>query len=125
MTRVKNSIVSKKRHKKVLRLAKGYRGRSNNCFRIAVQKVEKGLTYSYRDRKKRKSYFRSIWIQRINAAVRDHGIVYSRFINGLKNLKICLNRKSISEIAVKYPKIFAKLVLKVKKNFGIYGINKT
>ena len=76
MSRASSGIVSKKRHKKVLKLAKGFRGRAKNCFRIAVEKVEKALRYAYRDRRNRKRDFRALWIQRINAAVREHGLVY-------------------------------------------------
>ncbi|MCT4635454.1 MAG: 50S ribosomal protein L20, partial [Rickettsiales bacterium] len=83
MSRAKNGVVAKRRHKKVLKLAKGFRGRSKNCFRIAIGKVEKALQYAYRDRRTRKRDFRALWIQRINAGVRQHGLVYSQFINGL------------------------------------------
>ena len=83
MSRAKSGIVNKKRHKKILKLAKGYVGRAKNCFRIAVQKVEKGLSYAYRDRRAKKREFRSLWIQRINAAVRQQGVSYSVFIDKL------------------------------------------
>ena len=81
MSRVKRGVTKKARHKKILKLAKGYRGRAKNCFRIAIEKVEKALRYSYRDRKVRKRDFRGLWIQRINAGVREHGLIYSKFIN--------------------------------------------
>jgi large subunit ribosomal protein L20 len=114
MSRARSGKVSKRSHKKIIKLAKGYTGRSNNCFRSAVQRVEKGLLYAYRDRKKRKSNFRSLWIQRINASVRNYGIVYSQFIKGLKILNIGLNRKMISEIAIHNPDVFMKVIARVK-----------
>ena len=92
MARVKRGTTSHARHKKVLELAKGFRGRSKNCYRVAIQKVEKGLRYAYRDRKNRKRDFRAIWIQRINAAAREHGMVYSTFMNGVNLAGIELNR---------------------------------
>ena len=88
MSRVKRGVTKRARHKKILKLAKGYRGRAKNCYRIAIQKVEKALQYAYRDRRNRKRDFRKLWIQRINAGVRNYGIVYSEFINGLKLAKI-------------------------------------
>lgn len=89
-------------------MAKGYRGRSKNCFRIAVQRVEKALQYAYRDRRVRKRNFRALWIQRINAAARLNGLTYSRFMNGLK-AEIELDRKVLADIAVQDPKGFAAL----------------
>ena len=96
--------------KKFLKQAKGYRGRSKNCYRVAVQRVEKGLQYAYRDRKVRKRNFRSLWIQRINAAVREHGMVYSQFMNGLSLAGIELDRKVLSDIAIREPESFAAIV---------------
>ena len=98
------------RHKKVLAMAKGYRGRSKNVFRVAVEKVEKGLQYAYRDRKAKKRSFRALWIQRINAATRLHDMTYSRFISGLNKAGIELDRKVLADIALKEPANFAKLV---------------
>jgi large subunit ribosomal protein L20 len=115
MSRVKRGVTKKARHKKILKLAKGYRGRAKNCFRIAIQKVEKALRYAYRDRKARKRDFRGLWIQRINAGVREHDLVYSKFINGLKLAKIDLDRKVLADLAVKEPQTFAKIVEKAKK----------
>ena len=115
MSRVKRGVTKKARHKKILKLAKGYRGRAKNCFRIAIQKVEKALRYAYRDRKARKRDFRGLWIQRINAGVRQHDLVYSKFINGLKLAKIDLDRKVLADLAVKEPQTFAKIVEKAKK----------
>ena len=88
MSRVKKAVTKKARHKKILKMAKGYRGRAKNCFRIAIQRVEKALQYAYRDRRNKKRDFRALWIQRINAAVRQEGLTYSKFINGLKIAKI-------------------------------------
>lgn len=100
MSRARNGKVSKNRHKKVLKLAKGYRGRSNSCYRIAVERVEKGLQYAYRDRRNRKRDFRKLWIQRINAAARLNELTYSQFINGLNLAGISLDRKVLADIAV-------------------------
>ena len=115
MSRVKRGVTKKARHKKILKMAKGFRGRAKNCFRVAIQKVEKALRYAYRDRKVRKRDFRALWIQRINASVRQHGLVYSRFINGLKLAKIDLDRKVLADLAVKEPEVFNKIVEKAKK----------
>lgn len=91
-------------------MAKGYRGRNKNVFRVAVEKVEKGLQYAYRDRKAKKRSFRSLWIQRINAATRIHDMTYSRFISGLIKAGVELDRKVLADIALKEPQAFAKLV---------------
>ncbi len=114
MARVKRGVTSRARHKKILKMAKGYRGRSKNCFRIAVEKVEKALQYAYRDRRNKKRDFRGLWIQRINAAVREHGLVYSKFIGALKQEGIELNRKMLSEMAIHHPVTFAELIQKIK-----------
>ncbi len=114
MSRVKRGVTKKARHKKIIKMAKGYRGRSKNCFRIAIQKVEKALQYAYRDRRAKKRDFRALWIQRINAAVRSEGLVYSKFINGLKLAKIDLDRKVLADLAVKEPEAFKEIVKKVK-----------
>lgn len=106
------------RHKKVLSMAKGYRGRNKNVFRVAVEKVEKALQYAYRDRRTKKRNFRSLWIQRINAATRLHDMTYSRFMNGLTKAGIELDRKVLSDIAVKEPETFAKLVDQVKASLS-------
>ena len=110
MSRVKRGLTAHARHKKILNMAKGYRGRNKNVFRVAVEKVEKGLQYAYRDRKAKKRSFRSLWIQRINAATRIHDMTYSRFISGLIKAGIELDRKVLADIALKEPKAFAKLV---------------
>lgn len=88
------------RHVKILKLAKGYRGRSKNCYRIALERVEKALQYAYRDRRNKKRDFRGLWIQRINAASRQHGLPYSRFMNGLIKAGIQVDRKVLAEMAV-------------------------
>lgn len=93
MSRVKRGVIAHARHKKILNMAKGYRGRNKNVFRVAVEKVEKALQYAYRDRRAKKRNFRSLWIQRINAATRLHDMTYSRFISGLNKAGIELDRK--------------------------------
>lgn len=100
MARVSRGVTKQARHKKILKMAKGYRGRNKNCYRIAIEKVEKGLQYQYRDRKNRKRDFRRLWVQRINAGVREHGLIYSTFMHGLKLAGIELNRKMLSELAI-------------------------
>ena len=110
MSRVKRGLTAHARHKKILDMAKGYRGRNKNVFRVAVEKVEKGLQYAYRDRKAKKRSFRALWIQRINAATRIHNMTYSRFISGLVKAGVELDRKVLADIALKEPQAFAKLV---------------
>ena len=110
MARVKRGVTAHARHKKVLDLAKGYRGRANSSFRIAVEKVEKGLRYAYRDRRVKKRTFRALWIQRINAAVREHGLTYSQFINGVSRAGIELDRKVHSDLAIREPEAFKGIV---------------
>ena len=110
MARVKRGVTTHARHKKILKLAKGSRGRSKNTFRAAIQRVEKNLQYAYRDRRTRKRDFRSLWIQRINAGSRQHGLTYSQFMNGLKRAEIDLDRKILAELAVSEPATFESLV---------------
>lgn len=110
MARVKRGVTGSARHKEMVKLAKGYRGRASTSFRIAIEKVEKALRYSYRDRKAKKREFRSLWIQRINAGVREHGMTYARFINGLKHAGIELDRKQLSELAATEPAVFKSLI---------------
>ena len=107
MSRVKRGVIAHARHKKILNMAKGYRGRNKNVFRVAVEKVEKALQYAYRDRRAKKRNFRSLWIQRINAATRLHDMTYSRFISGLNKAGIELDRKVLADIALKEPANFA------------------
>ncbi len=114
MARVKGAMKTRARHKKILKLAKGYRGAKSKLFRTANQAVMKSLAYAYRDRKAKKREFRQLWIARINAAARMNGISYSKFMNGLKNNGIDINRKMLAEIAVSDPAAFTKLVEKVR-----------
>lgn len=114
MSRVKRGVTTHARHKKVLAQAKGYRGRRKNTFRTAVQAVEKGLQYAYRDRRTRKRNFRSLWIQRINAAAREHGLTYGRFMNGLKVAAVEVDRKVLADLAVREPEAFKVLVDKAR-----------
>jgi len=110
MARVKRGVTTHARHKKIIKLAKGARGRAKNTFRAAVQRVEKSLQYAYRDRRTRKRDFRGLWIQRINAGARQHGMTYSQFMNGLKRAEIELDRKILAELAVSEPAAFEDLV---------------
>ncbi len=110
MSRVKRGVTAHARHRKVIKQAKGYYGRRKNTIRVAKQAVEKAGQYAYRDRKVRKRNFRALWIQRINAAVREHGLTYGRFINGLTNLGIEVDRKVLSDIAINDPAGFKALV---------------
>ena len=114
MARISRGVTARARHKKVIRRAKGYYGRRKNIFRVAVQAVERGLQYAYRDRRKRKSDFRGLWIQRINAGVRIHGMTYSQFISGLKKATIEIDRKILAELAVNQPEAFKALVEKAQ-----------
>ncbi len=110
MARVSRGVTNHARHKKVLKLAKGYRGRQKNTIRIATERVEKGLQYAYRDRRQRKRDFRSLWIQRINAGVREYGLTYSRFIDGLNKANVEVDRKVLSDLAIHNPEAFKGLV---------------
>lgn len=114
MSRVKGAKTTRARHKKVIKLAKGYFGAKSRSFRIANQAVMKSLSYAYRDRKAKKRDFRKLWIARINAACRINGTSYSRFINALKVKNIDLNRKVLADMAVNDSESFAKLVEQVK-----------
>ena len=114
MSRVKRGVTARARYKKIFEMAKGYRGRSKNVFRVAVEKVEKGLQYAYRDRRVKKRNFRMLWIQRISAATRLNDMTYSRFMNGLNKAGIELDRKVLADIALKEPEAFAKLVAQAK-----------
>ena len=114
MARVKRGTISRAKHNKDLKLAKGYRGRNSKVFTIAKEKVEKGLQYAYRDRKAKKTDIRQLWIVRINAAVRANGMVYSRFMDGLKKAGVTLDRKVLADIALNDPKRFEALVKQAK-----------
>jgi len=110
MARVKRGVTAHARHKKVLKLAKGYRGRAKNAFRIGVEKVEKGLRYAYRDRRAKKRNFRSLWIQRINAGARAAGLTYSEFMNGIKRAGIAIDRKVLADLAAREPAAFQSII---------------
>jgi large subunit ribosomal protein L20 len=114
MPRVKRGVIARARHKKILALAKGYRGRRGNVFRVAKEAVMKAGQYAYRDRRQKKRQFRQLWIVRINAAARLNGLSYSRFINGLKKASIEIDRKILSDIAVHDKATFTALVEKAK-----------
>ncbi|WP_350336001.1 50S ribosomal protein L20 [Coralliovum pocilloporae] len=114
MSRVKRGVTAHARHKKVLKAAKGYYGRRKSTIRVAKQAVEKAGQYAYRDRKARKRSFRALWIQRINAAVREHGLTYNRFIDGLSKSGVEVDRKVLSDLAIHQPDAFAALVEKAK-----------
>ena len=114
MPRVKRGVTARARHKKILALAKGYRGRRKNVFRIAKQAVMKAGQYAYRDRRTRKRVFRALWIARINAAARSMGITYSKFMAGMKKASIDIDRKMLAELAVNDPAAFGSIVAKVK-----------
>lgn len=110
MARVKRGVTAHAKHKKVLKQAKGYQGRRKNTIRVAKQAVEKAMQYAYRDRKRKKRTFRALWIQRINAAAREHGLTYGRFIHGLSQAGIEIDRKVLADIAVKDAAAFKALV---------------
>ena len=115
MPRSVNSVASKARRKKILKQAKGYFGRRKNVFTVAKNAVEKALTYAYRDRKTNKRNFRALWIQRINAGVREHGLSYSQFMGLIKEKNIQLNRKVLADLAMNHKDIFKKIVESVKE----------
>jgi len=114
MPRVKRGVTARARHKKVLDQAKGYRGRRSTVFRIAKQAVMRAGQYAYRDRRNKKRVFRALWITRINAAARSHGVTYSVFMNGLKKAAIELDRKVLADMAVMDKPAFAAIVNRVK-----------
>lgn len=114
MPRVKRGVTARARHKKVLALAKGYRGRRKNVYRIAKQAVMKAGQYAYRDRRAKKRVFRALWIARINAASRGLGLTYSKFVAGLKKAEIDIDRKVLADLAVRDPAGFASIFAKVK-----------
>ncbi len=118
MARVKRGVTAHARHKKILDLAKGYRGRGSTAYRVAIEKVEKGLQYAYRDRRNKKREFRGLWIQRINAGARLNGLTYSQFMDGLHKSGIEVDRKVLSDIAAQEPDSFGLLVEQAKKALG-------
>ena len=116
MVRVRKSVVSRKRHKKIIKLAKGYRWLRSNVFKQAKQAVIKAGVNSYRDRKRKKRTFRQLWIHRISGTLNQYNIKYSRFIYALQNAQIRLNRKVLADLAAQEPEIFKKIVQKVEKD---------
>ena len=114
MARIKRGVTAHARHKKVLDLAAGYRGRSSKAYRVALEKVEKALRYAYRDRRNKKRDFRGLWIQRINAGARAHGLTYSKLIAGFRMAGIEIDRKMLAELAAREPDSFTALVEKAK-----------
>jgi len=118
MARVKRGVTAHARHKKLLDLARGYRGRGSTAYRIAIEKVEKALRYAYRDRRNKKRDFRGLWIQRINAGARAHGLTYSQFMHGLKLAGLELDRKILSDLAIREPDAFAAILLTARTALG-------
>ncbi|HUE18140.1 MAG TPA: 50S ribosomal protein L20 [Stellaceae bacterium] len=114
MAHVKRGVPGRARHKKILRMAKGYRGRAKNSFRIAIEKVEKGLRYAYRDRRNKKRNFRALWVQRINAGVRLEGLTYSQFMHGIKRAGVELDRKILADLAMREPAAFKAIVAQAR-----------
>ena len=114
MSRVKRGVTAHARHRKVIEASKGFRGRSSTCFRSAIEQLEKSMQRAYRDRRNRRRDLRQLWIVRINAAVREHGLKYSQFINGLSKINVLLDRKVLSELAINDKNAFLDIVNKVK-----------
>ena len=126
MSRVKRGVTNHARHKKDLKAAEGYYGRRKSTIRIAKQAVEKAGQYAYRDRRVKKRNFRALWIQRINAAVRDYGLTYGRFIDGLSKAEVAVDRKVLSDLAITQPEAFGVLVAKAKAALAyLEGVEKT
>lgn len=119
MPRIKRGVVARAAHKKVLRKAKGFRGRRGNVFRIANEAVMRAGQYAYRDRRNRKRDFRTLWIARINAAAREHGMTYSVFMNGLRKAAVAVDRKVLADIAVLDKAAFGKFVERAKASLGV------
>lgn len=118
MARIKRGVTTHARHKKILKQAKGYSGRRKNTIRTAIAAVDKAGQYAYRDRKVRKRNFRALWIQRINAGAREHGLTYSQFMNGMKRAGIELDRKVLADLAVREPEAFKDLVEQAQSALG-------
>jgi large subunit ribosomal protein L20 len=121
MARVKRGVTAHARHKKVLKQAEGFYGRRKNTIRTAKAAVDKAGQYAYRDRRVKKRNFRALWIQRINAAVREHGLTYGRFIDGLSKAEVAVDRKVLSDLAITEPAAFAALVAQAKKALDYLG----
>ncbi len=115
MARVKRGTTTHARHKKIIKMASGYFGRRKNCYRTAIQAVEKSLQYAYRDRRTRKRNFRALWIQRINAAAREFGLTYSQFMNGVHKAGIEVDRKVLADLAAREPQAFEAIVNQANK----------
>ena len=114
MSRVKRGVTAHARHRKVITLSKGFVGRSKNCFRSAIERLEKSMQYAYRDRRTKKRDFRRLWIMRINAAAREHGLKYSEFMYGLQKSGIVIDRKVLSELAINDKAAFGEIVKKAE-----------
>ena len=114
MPRSVNNVASRAKRKRIMKLAKGFFGRKKNVWTVAKNAIEKGLVYAYRDRKQKKREFRAVWIQRINAGVREHGLSYSEFMGKLKKSGIDLNRKVLADLAMNHPEAFKAVVEKIK-----------
>jgi large subunit ribosomal protein L20 len=121
MARVKRGVTAHARHKKVLKQAEGYYGRRKSSITVAKAAVDKAGQYAYRDRRAKKRNFRALWIQRINAAVRSHGLTYGRFIDGLSKAEVAVDRKVLSDLAITEPAAFAALVAQAKQALGYLG----
>jgi large subunit ribosomal protein L20 len=121
MSRVKRGVTSHARHKKVLKAAEGYYGRRKSSITVAKAAVDRAGQYAYRDRRNKKRNFRALWIQRINAAVRGHGLTYGRFIDGLSKAEVAVDRKVLSDLAIAEPEAFAALVAQAKQALGYLG----
>ena len=118
MARVKRGVTTHARHKEMVKRGKSYRGRASTNFRVAIEKVEKALQYAYRDRKAKKREFRALWIQRINAGARAHGLTYSQFIAGIKKAGIAMDRKVMADLAAREPAAFDALVKQAQAALG-------
>ena len=118
MPRIKRGVETRRRHKKILKQAKGFNGRKKNCFRVANEFVERAAQYQYRDRKQRKRDFRRLWVTRINAAARQHGLSYSKFINGLRQAGVEVDRKVLADLAVRDKDAFGQVAQTAKDALG-------
>lgn len=118
MSRVKRGMAAHARHRRVIEESKGFRGRSSTCFRAAIERLERSRQYAYRDRRNRRRDLRSLWIVRINAAVREYGLKYSQFIAGLNKANVSLDRKVLSELAINDKEAFQQIVNKVKETLA-------
>ena len=115
MARVKRGVTTHARHRKVIKLSRGFRGRSSTCYRVAIERLERSWLFAYRDRRNRKRDFRGLWIQRINAAAREAGLKYSTFMNGLKKAQIDVDRKILADLAMNNPEVFQNFIAQSKQ----------